>query len=408
MRKLLYIERLVIAVLLLLLLTLAPAKAQNVVDKGQITPLTVEQKGADTYTWELFNDSIGNFVTTPSTAVADGVAQFVGVNTGSTVQVQWNVPGVYFFKVTAVDSIGCTNNVKIGKMKVRDVDLDLPIATITPPDTLGVCVGDSVSFEVTFTGKGTGPWDFTYTDGTTEWNRTGVTSPYTLIPDLIPITTTKYWITKVKDEFNTNSTNPGNTITQNINPIPNPSDIIITEITGGENTCLGPYRFEVTTAADHVYLWSVSGGTEGVDYSILNRTTPSAIIAWMNPGTTKTFTVIFTETNPVTHCTNDKSVEITVNPIVEPTIAYSPSVLCATGIAQVIFTGQLDGTFSSTGGLEINPSTGEIDLAASTPNNYTITYHYDSGACHKTVTTDITIKPVPNTSDIIEEKISAN
>lgn len=407
MRKLLYIERLVIAVLLLLLLALAPAKAQNVVDEGQTTPLTVEQKGFDTYSWELFNDSIGNFVTTISTAVTDGDAEFVGGNTGSTIQVKWNVPGVYFFKVTAVDGNGCTNNVKIGKMKVKEVGL--PIATITAPDPLGLCVGSPVSLEVTFTGKGTGPWDFTYTDGNNEWDRTVVDSIYILVPDLIPTDTTKYWITKVKDELNNFSKYPSNTIIQNINPLPHPSDISITDISAGDKTCLGPYSFEVTTANDHDYLWSIKGGTVGVDYMISDRTTKSAIINWINPANTKTFTVFFTETDPVTLCfNNDKSVDITVNPIVEPTIAYSPSVLCATGTAQVIFTGKVDGTFSSTGGLTINNLTGEIDLGASTPNSYTVTFHYDSGVCHQTVTTDITIKPVPNTTEIIEEKISAN
>jgi len=397
------------AVLLLLLLALAPARAQNVVSMGEKTELTVEQKPGDTYTWELYTDSTGNFAKVEGKCPAEQ-ADFipVGAFTGPTVTVLWKEPGIYFFKVTAVDANGCTNNIKIGRMEVRDVDLDLPIATITPPNPLGVCTGEPVSFEVNITGKGTGPWDFTYTDGTTEWKRKGITSPYTLMPDLMPTTTTKYWITKVNDELDRNSKYASNSIIQIINPLPNPSDISITEITGGGNICLGPYRYEVTTALDHDYLWTVTGGKEGIDYTISNQTTVSATIAWTNPIAAKTFTVTFTEKDPVTHCTNDKSKEITVNPFVEPTIAYSPSLLCATGTAQVIFTGQLGGTFSSTGGLFINESTGEIDLAASTPNNYTVTYHYSSGVCSKTITTDITIKPVPNTSDIIEEKISAN
>ena len=99
--------------LLLWLLAVVPAIAQNVVRQGNISELSVEEMPGDTYGWELYNDATVNFVVVPGTAVADGDAEFVGGYIGPTVNVLWNEPGLYFVKVTARDVSGCTNNVKI-------------------------------------------------------------------------------------------------------------------------------------------------------------------------------------------------------------------------------------------------------------------------------------------------------
>ena len=123
MRKLLCIERKVIAVLLLLLLALAPAMAQNVVQRGDTIPLAVERMPGDIYTWELYNNPNGNFANKTGTAVADGDVEFVGSNIGSSVLVHWIKSGIYFFKVTAIDANGCTNNIKIGRMEVHPLNL---------------------------------------------------------------------------------------------------------------------------------------------------------------------------------------------------------------------------------------------------------------------------------------------
>jgi gliding motility-associated-like protein len=75
------------------------------------------------------------------------------------------------------------------------------------------------------------------------------------------------------------------------------------------------------------------------------------------------------------------------------TISYSPSEYQAIGTATVIQTGQTGGTYTaSTVGLSINPSTGQIDLAASTPNqSYTVTYSFSNGSCTAATTTTVRI-----------------
>ena len=60
--------------------------------------------------------------------------------------------------------------------------------------------------------------------------------------------------------------------------------------------------------------------------------------------------------------------------------------------------GVAGGTFSSTPGLSINPTTGVIDLSNSTPGTYTITYQTPSPDCFATTTFDITIIAEPEVS----------
>ncbi len=58
-------------------------------------------------------------------------------------------------------------------------------------------------------------------------------------------------------------------------------------------------------------------------------------------------------------------------------------------------TGSASGTFSSTAGLSINSATGVINLAASTPGPYTVTYVGTGGACPPSATFNLTINGLP-------------
>jgi hypothetical protein len=218
-----YIERLVIAVVLLLLLALAPAMAQIVVYTGQTTPLEVVQNGTDTYTWELFNDPLVNFATASGVTGTAPYAEFVGGSAGAAVQVLWKQPGIYFYRVNAVDPAGCSRNLKVGLIEVK---IAAKAVIIAP--TLAVCEGEAVSLEITLTG--TAPWNFTYTGTdvngliTTSTVNNVTNSPYTLIIDPGPTKTSDYTVTSISDSNATN-TDPSNTVTQIVNPLPAPSKI---------------------------------------------------------------------------------------------------------------------------------------------------------------------------------------
>ncbi|MCW3105429.1 MAG: hypothetical protein JWO09_3869 [Bacteroidetes bacterium] len=101
----------------------------------------------------------------------------------------------------------------------------------------------------------------------------------------------------------------------------------------------------------------------------------------------------------VTASTCDSAL-VTVIPANDPAFSYSSSSFCAndTDPAATI-TGTSGGTFSAApAGIIINPSTGSIDLAASTPGTYSVTYD-PGGSCPVSASHVITINNVYSTTD---------
>ncbi len=220
MKKVSYIARyMALAVILHLLLALAPVLAQNVAYTGGTSTLSVEQQPGDVYSWELYKEPTDpnfNFATEAGSTANTSYAEFVGgTNTGTTVEIRWKEPGLYFFKVNAWNITGCTNNIKIGMIEVK-IGVTAEIAA-----SPAVCAGETVSLTITLTG--TAPWEYTYTDGTNSWTVTNVlTSPNVITIAPGPLITTEYWITNVKDQYGENTT-PSAKATQVINPLPAPS-----------------------------------------------------------------------------------------------------------------------------------------------------------------------------------------
>ncbi|MCX6258076.1 MAG: hypothetical protein NTW49_09325 [Bacteroidia bacterium] len=110
--------------------------------------------------------------------------------------------------------------------------------------------------------------------------------------------------------------------------------------------------------------------------------------------TSGTYTVTYSFSD-IYGCSNTTTTSVTINALPTATIAYS-SPFCATGTANVTQTGQTGGTYSSTAGLVINAASGQIDLAASTPGTYTVTYSFsDSNGCSNTTFTSVVINALP-------------
>jgi gliding motility-associated-like protein len=147
-------------VLLLLLLALAPAMADNIVFQNKVSTLSVISLPGHTYEWELYNDGTVDFAVVSGNCPAS-MARFVSGNYGSSVDVLWLQTGTYFFKVTARDGLGCAMNLKVGIMKVISFD---PQAIITGTSVSGACeqvaldasksVGNIVKYEWSSLDKG--------------------------------------------------------------------------------------------------------------------------------------------------------------------------------------------------------------------------------------------------------------
>ena len=112
----------------------------------------------------------------------------------------------------------------------------------------------------------------------------------------------------------------------------------------------------------------------------------------LKPSTTTTYTVDVT--SGTTTCQSD--VTVTVNPKDDPTFAYSASTYCSSDSdPSATISGTSGGIFTAnSAGLNINSSSGLIDLDASTAGTYTIKY-LTTGVCPDSSTQDITIHTSP-------------
>jgi hypothetical protein len=117
----------------------------------------------------------------------------------------------------------------------------------------------------------------------------------------------------------------------------------------------------------------------------------------VSASTANTYTITY-NSGGLCPTTTQRSVVIT--PTDNATFAYGAISYCINGGTNPTpnVTGLGGGSFSSTPGLSINPSTGEIDLASSTAGGpYTVTY-LTTGACPNTATFQVSITPAGNST----------
>ncbi len=135
----------------------------------------------------------------------------------------------------------------------------------------------------------------------------------------------------------------------------------------------------------------LSGGTFGSTAGLaLNASTGTIDVSASTPGT---YGVTYT-TNGT--CPNTSTQTVIINAAGNTSFTYANASYCQNaGNPSPVVTGSQGGTFSSSAGLAINASTGEVNLANSTTGTYTITYTV-SGTCGSVTTQNLIIAPVDN------------
>jgi len=125
---------------------------------------------------------------------------------------------------------------------------------------------------------------------------------------------------------------------------------------------------------------------------ILTGRTSAVTLGTSTPGT---YTVTYTVAAANGCAQFQTTAPITVTAAPTATIAYAGSPFCISGTVSVTQTGTAGGTYTSTAGLSINASTGQINLATSTAGAYTITYTVAAanGCAQFQATTNIVISP---------------
>ncbi|MCG2617058.1 gliding motility-associated C-terminal domain-containing protein [Terrimonas sp. NA20] len=137
-----------------------------------------------------------------------------------------------------------------------------------------------------------------------------------------------------------------------------------------------------------------AGSTSGLSFSYY--TNASGTTALTNPSAVSASGTYYIQGSTPGGCvTTIGAVNVVINPLPVATISYTGSPFCNTGNAVVTQTGQTGGSYSSGAGLIIDPVTGTIDLGASTPGSYTITYSFSNGTCSRTTTANIVIATPP-------------
>ena len=136
---------------------------------------------------------------------------------------------------------------------------------------------------------------------------------------------------------------------------------------------------------------TISGTTGGTFSStaglIINSSTGEIDLSASSVGT---YTVSYLTSSNV--CAVTGTFDVTITPDEDASISYSSYGYCTDDSDPTpTITGTTGGTFSSTAGLSLNASTGQIDLDASTPGSYDVTYTTSSNACAQTSTQSITI-----------------
>ncbi|WP_425556052.1 beta strand repeat-containing protein, partial [Flavivirga jejuensis] len=141
---------------------------------------------------------------------------------------------------------------------------------------------------------------------------------------------------------------------------------------------------------------TITGLTGGTFSSTLGLSiTAGTGLIDVSTSTPGTYTVTYTTAGT---CPNSSTASVTINALDDASFNYSAAAYCVDAIDPTpTITGLTGGTFSSTLGLSITAGTGLIDVSASTPGTYTVTYT-TAGTCPNSSTASVTINALDDAS----------
>jgi len=112
----------------------------------------------------------------------------------------------------------------------------------------------------------------------------------------------------------------------------------------------------------------------------------------VSASTSGTYTITYTTSGS---CPNSSNVNVTVNALDDASFSYNAASYCVNNSDPTpTITGLAGGSFRSTAGLSIIASTGTIDVSASTPGTYTVTYT-TSGSCPNSSSVSLNVNALP-------------
>ncbi len=201
-KKLAHIIRYLLPGLFLVLLTVAHASAQIVIEECDTMTFSVTSRPAiddSHFIWDVFPASEQPVELLDETLALDRATSFVGsMYAGRTVKVTGLAPGKYYVSIHVWDEVSCTDNIEVYVMEVLESVLRMELSADS------VCIGEPTNVYIRFTGIG--PYDVYYTIGDqvtpSVYNLNGKdVDPEITIPitQPLPVGETKFWVIKVED-----------------------------------------------------------------------------------------------------------------------------------------------------------------------------------------------------------------
>lgn len=321
--------------------------------------------------WQMLTNEFDNYVYDGPTAAASKADWLTRLHTTS----NWRSSDTDAFCISPDDGL-CTGNYLTQDFVVATVCTDPDIPTLSLASSTA-CDGATTAMSITGNLNSATEWHI-YT-GSCGGASVGTTSTSTF--NVSPSTTTTYY---VRGEGGCVTPGSCGSVTLTVTPLEDASFAY-----GAGSYC--------ADAADPTpTLTGVAGGTFSSTAGLSIDASTGTID--VSASTAGSYTVTYTTAGTLSACANSSTTTVTINSLDDATFSYSAAAYCVSDADPVpTVTGLAGGTFSSTAGLSINASTGSIDVSASTPGSYTVTYT-TAGSCPNSSNVSVTVNSLDDAS----------
>ncbi|MCF8465744.1 MAG: T9SS type A sorting domain-containing protein [Flavobacteriales bacterium] len=318
------------------------------------------------------------------------------INSGHTVSVSPTIATTYTL-VSIIDAAGngCVRTSGFSGAATISVN-PLPVGTISGATT--TCSGDATNLTFNFT-VGTGPFDVSYSDGTTSYNLVNIPNGHTI--SVSPLVTTVYSIVSITDDFGCINPSVSSSTTISVDPLPNGSMAVFTPICFGDQTTItftftngtGPFDIAFT---DGITNFSLTGVSSGDTYNVTPPTT-----------VTYNYTSITDDNGCIRVSGFAGNAQVIVNPL--PIVSFTglATAYCETGASATLTGNQAPGgVFTGLGITDNGNGTATFNPAVAGVGTHIVTYTFtDINSCTNNVTQSVTVdaQPVANAGAAVNQ-----